>query len=116
MQRTGNPWGGTHKRAGLILALVLVSSTLTLAVMYYVNGVTSPSHSLTQYVNPFIGTSPAETHLGFNVDGRNTFPGATYQMGMVQWSPDTTSSIPAGYSDSDTTSKVLRWTLYRERG
>ena len=116
MQRTGNPWGGTHKRAGLILALVLVSSTLTLAVMYYVNGVTSPSHSLTQYVNPFIGTSPGGTHFGFNGDGGNTFPGATYPMGMVQWSPDTTSSIPGGYSYSDTSLKGFSLTHFSGRG
>lgn len=37
---------------------------------------------LTQYVNPFIGTS------GYG----NTFPGATLPFGMMQWSPDTTAN------------------------
>src|SRR5882724_5467901 len=45
---------------------------------------------LTRYVNPFIGTAWTEfpTH-DFGYDNGNTFPGAAFPMGMVQWSPDT---------------------------
>src|SRR5438309_12093158 len=45
---------------------------------------------LTHYVDPFIGTAWTEqlTH-DFAYDCGNTFPGAAYPMGMVQWSPDT---------------------------
>ncbi len=44
---------------------------------------------LSQYVNPFIGTS------GSKLDGHgNTYPGATYPFGMVQLSPDNGKSGP----------------------
>ncbi len=48
--------------------------------------------NLTQYVNPFIGTQY----------GGNTFPGATYPFGMVQWSPDNSGS-PGGYDYGSST-------------
>lgn len=54
----------------------------------------------TQYVDPFIGTAwttfPTH-HPGF--DNGNTFPGAAWPMGMVQWSPDTpaTKGVMGGY-------------------
>src|SRR5579875_2034382 len=50
--------------------------------------VTAPA----RYVRPFIGTA----RYG------NTFPGATMPFGMVQWSPDTQSRSPGGYTYADT--------------
>lgn len=50
---------------------------------------------VTQFVDPFIGTSwtkYATHHPGF--DCGNTFPGAAWPMGMIQWSPDT--PVPKG--------------------
>lgn len=53
------------------------------------------SASVTSYVNPFIGTDAI---------GR-TFPGADVPFGMVQWSPDTSSWSPGGYTYTDSTIK-----------
>src|SRR5256714_1122327 len=54
-------------------------------------GATAPGESeLTRLVNPFVGTDN---------DG-NTFPGATVPFGMVQLSPDTTSTGWYKYKDS----------------
>jgi predicted alpha-1,2-mannosidase len=71
----------------------------------------SAPSELTQYVNPFIGTAP-----GSNGDGGNTFPGAMYPMGMVQWSPDTLSTIPGGYSYLDALIKGFSLTHFSGRG
>jgi predicted alpha-1,2-mannosidase len=79
--------------------------------------VVAPStFQLTQYVNPFIGTSPGGSSFGFGGDSGNTFPGATYPMGMLQWSPDTTSHLPGGYSYPDTTIKGFSLTHFSGRG
>ncbi len=104
------------KRAMIIVMLALVGSTLSIAFTYCSQGVTSSPLNLTSYVNPFIGTSPGGTHFGYTGDGGDTFPGATYPMGMVQWSPDTTSTIPGGYSFSDTSIKGFSLTHFSGRG
>ncbi len=71
---------------------------------------------LTQYVNPFIGTSPGSGDPGFPGDSGDTFPGASYPMGMLQWSPDTLKNIPGGYYYPDTTIKDLSLTHFSGRG
>ena len=56
--------------------------------------------SVTQWVNPFIGTAPNPyTHDGYPWDTGNVFPGAVCPRGMVEWSPDTThqNQIAGGY-------------------
>ena len=72
--------------------------------------------NLTQDVNPFIGTSPGGSSFGFGGDSGDTFPGATYPMGMLQWSPDTTSNLPGGYYYPDTTIKGFSLTHFSGRG
>ncbi len=67
--------------------------------------------NLTQFVNPFIGTS---NNGPFG--GGNTFPGATYPMGMVQWSPDTVSNPAGGYSYNDSVIKDVSLTHFSGRG
>ncbi|MEO8971720.1 MAG: GH92 family glycosyl hydrolase [Ktedonobacteraceae bacterium] len=67
--------------------------------------------NLTQYVNPFIGTS-AEAPFGSG----DTFPGAAYPVGMVQWSPDTQSNPAGGYAYHDARIKDLSLTHYSGRG
>ena len=71
---------------------------------------------LTQYVNPFVGTSPGSGDPGFPNDSGDTFPGASYPMGMLQWSPDTPTNIPGGYYYPDTTIKELSLTHFSGRG
>jgi len=71
---------------------------------------------LTQYVNPFIGTAPGGSSFGFRGDSGNTFPGAAYPMGMVQWSPDTPSHLPGGYYYPDSTLTGFSLTHFSGRG
>jgi len=75
-----------------------------------------PTSSLTRYVDPFIGTATGGSHFGFSGDSGDTFPGATYPMGMVQWSPDTPSNLPGGYYYPDTTIKGFSLTHFSGRG
>ncbi len=72
--------------------------------------------ALTQYVNPLIGTADGGSHFGFTGNSGDTFPGATYPMGMVQWSPDTPSNLPGGYYYPDDTIKGLSLTHFSGRG
>jgi len=62
----------------------------------------SSLQNLTQYVNPFIGTQPVSVSYKPNPVGGYTFPGADVPFGGVQFSPDTTSGPPGGYSYKDT--------------
>ena len=72
--------------------------------------------TLTQYVNPFIGTAEGGSHFGFGGNSGDTFPGATYPMGMVQWSPDTPANLPGGYYHPDNTIKGFSLTHFSGRG
>ena len=72
--------------------------------------------ALTQYVDPFIGTDAGGSNFGFGGNSGDTFPGATYPMGMVQWSPDTPSNLPGGYYYPDTTIKGFSLTHFSGRG
>lgn len=76
------------------------------------NGAPAPAVNLTKLVDPFIGTSDSAGGLG----GGNTFPGADYPMGMVQWSPDTVSNPPGGYDYNDSTIKDFSLTHFSGRG
>jgi predicted alpha-1,2-mannosidase len=67
--------------------------------------------NLTQFVNPFIGTG-GRSLFG----GGHTFPGAAYPFGMVQWSPDTVSNPPGGYSYYDSEIKGFSLTHFSGRG
>ncbi len=61
---------------------------------------------LAQFINPFIGTD----------NGGDCFPGADMPEGMVQWSPDTTTS-PGGYRYPDTViSRGFSLTHFSGRG
>jgi len=75
-----------------------------------------PISALTRYVNPFIGTATGGSHFGFSGNSGDTFPGATYPMGMVQWSPDTSSNLPGGYYYPDTMIKGFSLTHFSGRG
>ncbi len=73
--------------------------------------------ALTQYVNLFLGTKPAPTGVqGFTFDTGDVFPGATFPMGMVQFSPDTPSQIPGGYWFPDKSINSFSLTHYSGRG
>lgn len=77
---------------------------------------TPPSlENLTQFVNPFIGTGDSPRPCDAACGG-DTFPGAAYPMGMVQWSPDTISNPPGGYFYNDTVIKGLSLTHFSGRG
>ena len=74
------------------------------------------SKNLTQFVNPFIGTDVSSPYPCGGACGGDTFPGAAYPMGMVQWSPDTLSNPPGGYSYNDSKIKGLSLTHFSGRG
>src|SRR5262245_11898389 len=66
--------------------------------------------SLTDYVNPFIGSGGSGWFAG------DVFPGAAVPFGMLQWSPDTTSTIPGGYRYADNTIKGFSLDHFSGRG
>jgi predicted alpha-1,2-mannosidase len=72
--------------------------------------------SLTDYVNPFIGTAPSGYNNGFGYDTGDVWPGADRPFGMLQWSPDTTSNIPGGYWYPDHTIKGFSLDHFSGRG
>lgn len=77
-------WGGTFLLS--LLSIILLFTVISLlAESNYT--VTLKDSSVTQYVNPFIGTAG---------DG-NTFPGAVVPWGMVSVSPHTSPHSPSGY-------------------
>jgi predicted alpha-1,2-mannosidase len=76
----------------------------------------SPLQNLTQLVNPFIGTDNSSPYPCGGACSANVFPGAAYPMGMVQWSPDTTSNLPGGYYFGDSVIKDFSLTHFSGRG
>jgi len=72
--------------------------------------------NLTQFVNPFIGTAPGNTKITNSANRGDTFPGAVYPMGLVQWSPDTTTQLPGNYAYGDSTIKGFSLTHFSGRG
>jgi predicted alpha-1,2-mannosidase len=70
----------------------------------------------TACVNPFLGTAPGGTGFGFGGNSGDTFPGAAYPRGLVQWSPDTPSNLPGGYNYLDTTIKGFSVRHFSGRG
>jgi predicted alpha-1,2-mannosidase len=64
---------------------------------------------LVRFVNPFIGTGPANTWLPFTMASGDVFPGAGYPLGMLALSPDTPSKIPGGYDYRD--SRIMGFSL-----
>src|ERR1035441_3999404 len=77
--------------------LKLISGSTAVAALFIALAPAGASANLTQYVNPFIGTSPGGTHGGFGGNTGDVFPGADCPRGMLQWSPDTPSDLPGGY-------------------
>jgi predicted alpha-1,2-mannosidase len=108
----------------LLLGVFLSSSLSSTSQGSYPNGASpggatqagSPSKNLTQFVNPFIGTGNSSPYPCAGACGGDTFPGASYPMGMVQWSPDTISNPPGGYGYSDSVIKGLSLTHFSGRG
>src|SRR5437763_12771983 len=70
------------------------------------------------YVDPFIGSGPAPSaSYGQEFDGGDVFPGATYPVGMLYWSPDTVEhNVPGGYFYPDRTIKGFSLTHFSGRG
>lgn len=79
-------------------------------------GMVATGADLTTYVNPFIGTAPSGSQFGLSGDSGNTFPGAAYPLGMVQWSPDTPTQQAGGYTYADTQIKDFSLTHFSGRG
>jgi len=71
--------------------------------------VTGADQDLVRYVNPFIGTGPANSWLDFTMANGDVFPGAGYPLGMLALSPDTSSKLPGGYDYRDT--KIMGFSL-----
>jgi predicted alpha-1,2-mannosidase len=75
--------------------------------------------SLTQHVNPFIGTEPSPgSEFGIAFDTGNVFPGAVAPRGMLAWSPDTThaNKISSGYWYPDQFIEGFSLTHFSGRG
>jgi predicted alpha-1,2-mannosidase len=75
--------------------------------------------SLSQYVNPLIGTDPNPLiREGYGWDTGNVFPGAVCPRGMVAWSPDTTHmrNIAGGYWYPDNVIEDFSLTHFSGRG
>ena len=90
---------------GLVAGTVASGSTAVLAApagagSSSVKLVTDPA----AHVNPFIGTGSGGQVVG-DVD---TFPGADYPFGMIQWSPDTSPDRTDGGGASITCRKTSR--------
>ncbi len=91
------------RRLALLTSFIL--TLFLLAGIFGVNGTpvvkaaSLDTQNLTQYVNTFSGTtafpSPSSDIFPTDASG-NVFPGADDPLGMVQWSPDTTSGLPGG--------------------
>ncbi len=85
----------------LLIGVVALSLTMGGVLIRTRSTVKATAPNLTQYVNPFVGTQPiAQTYTNKTVAGF-TFPGADTPFGMAQFSPDTSSSPPGGYSYND---------------
>ncbi len=67
---------------------------------------TVPYVDLTGDVNPLVGTN----------SGGDVLPGASYPLGMVQWSPDTTTPTPGGYNWVDNSIQDFSLTHFSGRG
>ncbi|HEX8932065.1 MAG TPA: GH92 family glycosyl hydrolase, partial [Patescibacteria group bacterium] len=93
-----------------IIFVVIISITLKYPAIFSLFAYQAKGNqtlSLTQYVNPFIGTTSSG----------NTFPGVDYPMGMVQWSPDTSSNPNSGgYKYTDTQIRDFSLTHYSGGG
>jgi predicted alpha-1,2-mannosidase len=87
------------------------SSISTLTTSTVSNSGLTPLENLTQFVNPFVGTASSAPY-----GAGDTFPGAAYPMGMVQWSPDTPSNPPGGYNYADSVIKDFSLTHFSGRG
>ncbi|HEV2318407.1 MAG TPA: GH92 family glycosyl hydrolase, partial [Verrucomicrobiae bacterium] len=79
----------------------------------------APDLSLSQYVNPLIGTDPNPLiREGYGWDTGNVFPGAVCPRGMLAWSPDTTHkrNIAGGYWYPDNVIEDFSLTHFSGRG
>src|SRR5579863_3227485 len=87
----------------VVLGIVKVGGTQrtqTHAAMSYQESL--QNLNLSAFVNPLIGTQPVSVPYFPKPVGGYTFPGADVPFGAVQFSPDTTSAPPGGYSYNDT--------------
>jgi predicted alpha-1,2-mannosidase len=103
----------------ILLCLLLLGLTIPIGIHQGLFDFLS-AHSdldLASYVNPFIGTEPAQASLthGASFDNGNVFPGASYPHGMVQWSPDTTNAA-GGYRYQQSTIHGFSLTHFSGRG
>lgn len=107
----GHTTGISSSSSSLVESLSSSSSTSFRVASSSTPGALS---NLTQYVNPFIGTGNTPNCAA--ACGGDTFPGASYPMGMVQWSPDTTPNPAGGYSYTASTIKDMSLTHFSGRG
>ena len=93
-------------------ASVSVDSTEALGV-----GGTGASsiEDLTGWVNPFVGTATTDGQADNGFNAGNTFPGAVFPFGMVQFSPDNTSAA-GGYRYVNSSINAFSLTHFSGRG
>lgn len=102
----------------LLLAVTLAGSADAGAVTPSVTPDRAAMGDWSAYVDPFIGTAPAPTaSYGQEFDAGDVFPGATYPVGMLYWSPDTAEhTLPGGYFYPDRVLKGFSLTHFSGRG
>lgn len=84
-----------------IVSLIFLLSLLTASFWILPSiraHVASASTDYTSLVDPFTGTGQQSDSI---YHGGDTFPGADYPFGLVQWSPDTQQTYNGGYSYGD---------------
>ena len=74
------------------------------------DGEPASAEDLASFVAPHIGTGGSGWFEG------DTFAGATFPLGMMQWSPDTATNPAGGYDYADTTIKGFSLTHFSGRG
>ena len=125
---------GIGRRGAVVLAILVLALLLGVVAAESLKSSSNSSHSfsaspqsaspddvtplenLTQLVNPFIGTGDSAPYPCGGACSGDTFPGAVYPMGMVQWSPDTVSNPPGGYYYGDSVIKDFSLTHFSGRG
>jgi predicted alpha-1,2-mannosidase len=94
------------KQSGISGGFMCLLIVVGMGICLEIKAQSGAATNLVGLVNPFIGTD----------NGGNCFPGADWPRGMVQWSPDTTTS-PGGYDYTDTAiSRGFSLTHFSGRG
>jgi predicted alpha-1,2-mannosidase len=108
---------GANRIRRVLLAAATAALPITALFVATAGPASAATLSLTQFVNPMIGTddSNSPNPVGGGAGG-STYPGAVVPFGGVQFSPDTPNASPSGYRDSDRTIEEFSLTHFNGAG